>query len=919
MNAIDGLKTELQNQGLVVDSPILDGNIQRCYTGTTKQSAKKNGWYIGWSKFINGKDYISCSMGDWALSDKPLATYKSWQDDNEFSAVDRAAIEQHQAALQKKAEAEKAKRHKDAAKKASQQWLALSDTGNSDYLTKKGVKGYGIKYGHDEIQADFIAIPIRNHEGDIKGLQLIYDKPLSYDSTRNKTFTSGVEKKANFHLIGMVSPLAPVCFTEGYATAASIHEATDYPVIVCFDAGNIKPVVETWRKTHPHHNFIVCADNDQWKEKNTGIDKATDTAKTHGCYLFIPDFTGFATDTKPTDCNDLHKLSDLDHLKTVITQDLISDYLKPAIAATPTTTTTTAPANDPNDTTATNGNYPSIEQRPCYLVHEKSFLNEDNRECKAGTYLHGTITDKAGNTYLIDTWICSPLYIKAVTLDQHNNNYGRYLYFKPMRGAWRYWCMPMAMLKGSGDELRGQLLNQGIQINIDDRRFLPRYLNQFYPKDTLEISTQTGWHKEAYILPDRCIGSDKYFYQSENFHVDVPYRQHGLLAEWQQHIARYCVDNPLLMLSVCAAFAGALLRPAHQQGGGFHFVGESSKGKTTGLDVACSVHGDETFKRSWKATGNGMEATATMFNDSLLALDEVSECDGKEVGAIIYQLGNGVGKSRANKNGGSRATYQWRVMVLSNGERSIECAMQEAGKQIKAGQELRLLNIPIFGKYGAFNELHDKQDGRELSDHLQTAAKKYHGVAGIEYLTKLVAETRSIDALATEYAGAMINGEILSSQEHRAAKRFGLLALAGELATEYGVTGWQPEQATAGVYECFKKWRESFGGGDLEDRQVLQSVKDFIDRFCDARFTDVSRNFDTKVNDRAGYWKANDDGRTYLFNNHALTEALTNYGLKRGVEILKKHGWLEYDSGHNTKPVRINGKQERFYCIKPTD
>lgn len=61
--------------------------------------------------------------------------------------------------------------------------------------------------------------------------------------------------------------------------------------------------------------------------------------------------------------------------------------------------------------------------------------------------------------------------------------------------------------------------------------------------------------------------------------------------------------------------------------------------------------------------------------------------------------------------------------------------MQEAGKQIKAGQALRLLNIPIFGNYGAFNCLHDKQDGRELSDHLQTTSKKYHGVAGIEYFT----------------------------------------------------------------------------------------------------------------------------------------------------------------------------------------
>jgi hypothetical protein len=128
-------------------------------------------------------------------------------------------------------------------------------------------------------------------------------------------------------------------------------------------------------------------------------------------------------------------------------------------------------------------------------------------------------------------------------------------------------------------------------------------------------------------------------------------------------------------------------------------------------------------------------------------------------------------------------------MVLSNDERSIEDTMSEIGKTAKAGQSIRLLSIPIFGKYGAFNNLHDKKDGRELSDHLQTAAKKIYGTAGIEYLTKLVAETRNIDELAEQYTLKLINGETLSSQEARAAKRFALVALAGELATEYGVTG----------------------------------------------------------------------------------------------------------------------------------
>jgi hypothetical protein len=63
--------------------------------------------------------------------------------------------------------------------------------------------------------------------------------------------------------------------------------------------------------------------------------------------------------------------------------------------------------------------------------------------------------------------------------------------------------------------------------------------------------------------------------------------------------------------------------------------------------------------------------------------------------------------------------------VLSNGERSIGSAMNETGKTPKAGQSVRILNIPLFGSYGAFNELHDKEGGRALADHLLTASSEY--------------------------------------------------------------------------------------------------------------------------------------------------------------------------------------------------
>lgn len=942
---MNNLITELQNNGLIVASPILDGSIKRC--ATTDKPKGKTGWYIGWTKYLSSKDIICCSMGDWTKGNDALATYKSWEHDttHKFSQSDLDAIKATQADQQRKVEAAKVKQHKEAAKKSTEQWLSLSETGNSRYLESKGVKGYGLRYGNDSKEGDYIAIPIRNHDGDLKGLQLIYDNPLSYDTARNKTFTSGVEKKGNFHLIGSLTPLTPLCFVEGYATGASVHETTGYPVIVCFDAGNLKPVIEVWRKKYPTQNLIICADNDQWKPVNTGIIKATEAAKAHDCFLAIPDFTGLTKtkgwivhglgfmcfsdiELKPTDFNDLHTLAGGDCVKAIIHNAAKVSTVTPAKnESEPTDLDHSEPdwldnktlhTDHDKPTTVDGVKYPNYENRPCYLTHENGFKTDLGAWGKAGTYLHSSMTDKNGEVTLTDTWICSPLVIESVTLDQHHNNYGRFLRFKPTRGGWRKWCMPMSLLSGTGDALRAELLSKGVLIDFDNQKMLPRYLTHFVPKETLEVATQTGWHKGAYILPESCIGSDDYFYQSENVHTDVPYRQAGSLEQWQQHIARYCVGNPLLILQISGAFTGALLRKAHQEGGGVHIVGGSSKGKSAGLEMACSVFGDDTYKRTWKATGNGMESVSTMFNDGFLALDEIGECQAKEVGNIVYSVANGIGKSRANKNGGAKASNKWRVFVISNGEVSIESAMQEAGQRVKAGQLMRLLNIPIFGKYGAFNELHDKQDGRALADHLKTASLNYYGVAGIEYLTKLVAEQRNINELAERYTVALIDGEPLSSQESRAAKRFALVALAGELATEYGITGWKRGDASKGVKECFKQWRKSFGGGDTEDRQIKEAVQAYIEMYGDARFTNT--NDDTRLHGvRSGYWKDGVHGREWLFSKSGLMEAIKGYDLKKSVDVLKQCGWLIVGGeGLATTKVRIKNNEtgeSRFYRI----
>ena len=143
------------------------------------------------------------------------------------------------------------------------------------------------------------------------------------------------------------------------------------------------------------------------------------------------------------------------------------------------------------------------------------------------------------------------------------------------------------------------------------------------------------------------------------------YATAGTLAGWQAGIAAMAVGNPLLVLGLCAAFAGLVLARCGQESGGIHFIGDSSTGKTTIIEAACSVWGSSGFRRSWRTTGNGLEGAAALFNDSLLALDEISECDPRQVGEVVYMLGNGRGKQRASRTGSARTVARWRGGVAA--------------------------------------------------------------------------------------------------------------------------------------------------------------------------------------------------------------------------------------------------------------
>ena len=573
---------------------------------------------------------------------------------------------------------------------------------------------------------------------------------------------------------------------------------------------------------------------------------------------------------------------------------------------------------------------PGEKERPKFVVLD-DWHEEGGAKYRPGVWHFGMKGGK-GDTPPTPTqqWICSPLYIDAVTTDAHAGNYGRLLRFKTTLGRWKTWAMPMAMLRGDGSDLRGELLSMGVEIDPYGRNNLAMYLQDRAPKRRIECALQTGWAgagHQAFVLPDTVIGPKAagVAYQSGE-HASEEYATAGTLAGWQAGIAALAVGNPLLVLGLSAAFAGPVLARCGQESGGIHFIGDSSTGKTTILEAACSVWGGSGFRRSWRTTGNGLEGAAALFNDSLLALDEISECDPRQVGEVVYMLGNGRGKQRAGRTGSARAVTRWRCSVLSTGERSIATTMTEGGHRIKAGQTVRLLDVPAQRVHGAWDELHHLASGTAFSDAIKQAAGRDYGHAGRAFLEKLTRDHEGSfsDDLDAIKALPELQAPGDEGQAKRAAARFAVMALAGELATSYGVTGWETGEAIRAAAAGFAAWQSLRGGagqGNSERGQILERITGFIERHGDSRFSDADCMDEQRaalVRDRAGWWRAIEGGRVYLFTAEGLRDALKGFDFNRALDALQEAGAIEAPGtdGKRAKFMRIRGQGMKLYAVR---
>ena len=527
-------------------------------------------------------------------------------------------------------------------------------------------------------------------------------------------------------------------------------------------------------------------------------------------------------------------------------------------------------------------------------------------------------------------FICSALDVVADTRNEKSSEWGRLLEWKDRDGKTHRWAMPLEILKESGADMRGELLRLGMSIGQSNkaRNLLSAYVQTWPTNKRALCVDRLGWHGSQYILPDDSIGETEEITVFQNSgYLEPAYSQTGTLQDWQTHVAALAAGNSRMVFSISVAFASILANITGIESGGFHLRGSSSSGKTTALHLAASVFGRPSgYIRLWRTTANGLEGLAALHNDGLLILDELSQADPKEAGEAAYMLANGHGKTRATRTGAARKAATWRLMFLSAGEETLSAVVSRAGRKTNAGQEIRLADIDSDAgmNMGAFETLNGMSSPAELALTLKDNAASYHGTAGRKWIEEVVSMRTSIadslkkqlDSTASRYAPAQASGQVI-----RVARRFALVAIAGELATRLGITGWEEGEADKAARKCFESWLEGFGGtGNHEERAIIEQVRGYIEQHGASRFEDITATEEQRIINRAGFFRYNRDGeKEYLVLTKAYShEVCAGFDQKTVSGVLVKHGYLI--PGKDGKSAQsINGtslgKTTRCYVI----
>lgn len=297
---------------------IMDGKIHRFKSGTKGSGNKggdKPGWYL-----IFGDGIPAGRFGCWRMGFE-----SPWRADvgRKLTATEEMQHAKRIAEAKAVRDAELDRQHEVASATVETIWSsAQAASPEHPYLSRKGIKVHGARITGD----GRLVVPLFGEDGKLSSLQYI-----AHDG--GKLYHPGGQTGGKFWMVGSLDEPGTLYVAEGFATAATIHETTDRPVVVAYSASNLVPVTGTLREMYgATQDIVIVADHDQ---SGVGQRYAEQASAKYGARMVMPPILGDANDYAQAG-HDLAGLlvqqtgtAVIDKLKVVFGDQLGSDYEAP--------------------------------------------------------------------------------------------------------------------------------------------------------------------------------------------------------------------------------------------------------------------------------------------------------------------------------------------------------------------------------------------------------------------------------------------------------------------------------------------------------------------------------------------------------------------------------------------------------------
>ena len=458
--------------------------------------------------------------------------------------------------------------------------------------------------------------------------------------------------------------------------------------------------------------------------------------------------------------------------------------------------------------------------------------------------------------------------------------------------AWRTIIVEKSVIASSSSIL--QLASNGIMVNSENAKALSTYILEMEQLNYDLIPEQKsvgrlGWVGTHGFSP---FVDDLVFDGETNFkHIFNAVKPEGSRNAWLYAMQDLRKEKSPGRLFLAASFASAILEPCGLLPFFLHAWGGTEVGKTVGLMIAASVWACPKmgeYITTFNSTLVGQEMTATFLNSLPLCMDELqiqSSAGVRDFDRIIYQLTEGVGRTRGAKTGGLQKMNTWKNCIITNGEHPISNANSGGG---------------------AINRVIEFEcDEKVYSDLVGICAviQSNYGFAGREFVEYLQTDGAfdRVNALQKEYYRALLRSD---STDKQAASASAILA-ADHIATEL----------------IFKDGN-NLTVADLEKIMTKKKEVNVNYRALEFVYELVERNPNRfKANEFGEYqgevWGKSEETCIYIIKS-VFDREMGNGGFNSTAFLAwaKRNNVTYTDNGKRTKKARITGSATNCVCIR---